>query len=455
MDKFSINNINDFKILEKAVIGFEFEFYSEKSYYKLLEFLNNELEGIKVRGFRKYHSKFNPGDKIFKIEPDYSLGKRGVELITGPIPYVNSKVILLKIIQDFGRTNEKASLHINISFDPDKTNKTIDLLNKLKILLDVDEEKIYKSFPERRDNYYAKSVKNMIPFKGYDFSNDNIIRLTNNLELPDTKYYGINTNPINEGRLEFRYVGGEGYEDKTVEILDLLDYFILITWNSINEPLSKQNITDLRKYLNNNISNYKNFKNYENFIGEFPTIKLQVDKETHPDKIRLYYDTFYDELFEILNNIYSLQDCILNWNTDTKKFEIVDADFKAIFDFKNLDLVECTIDGGSYYGCNIVNCDFKNSHIYTCNVSNSDIFNSKIEASKIDETSELNNCYLFNTQLNGILNSGVFRSGRIGENAIIGDDVEIISGTESFFGVKHEDGDKKKKYKNKDWNSLK
>jgi len=39
MQKFSNNNINDFNILKNAIIGFEFEFFAEKSYFKLLEYL--------------------------------------------------------------------------------------------------------------------------------------------------------------------------------------------------------------------------------------------------------------------------------------------------------------------------------------------------------------------------------------------------------------------------------
>ena len=55
MKKFSINNISDFDVLNNAIVGFEFEFYSDKSYYKLLEYLNRELEGIDIKGFNKYH----------------------------------------------------------------------------------------------------------------------------------------------------------------------------------------------------------------------------------------------------------------------------------------------------------------------------------------------------------------------------------------------------------------
>ena len=118
MEKFSNKYINEYDILKKAIIGFEFEFYTDKSYYKLLELLNRELNPIKVWGKRKYHSDMKPDEHNFKIEPDLSLGNMGVELITGPLPYNNARLILLKILkilQKFAKTDDKCSIHINIS----------------------------------------------------------------------------------------------------------------------------------------------------------------------------------------------------------------------------------------------------------------------------------------------------------------------------------------------------
>ena len=51
MKKFSEKYINNWDILQNAVVGFEFEFYADKSYYKLLEHLNNVLNPIKISGF--------------------------------------------------------------------------------------------------------------------------------------------------------------------------------------------------------------------------------------------------------------------------------------------------------------------------------------------------------------------------------------------------------------------
>jgi len=439
MKKFSDKYINQFDILRKSIVGFEFEFNAGKSYYKMLEYLNRELYPIKVSGYRKYHSSFKPTKNHFKIELDSSLSQEsGIELVTGPLDYINSKIILLKIlkmIDEYGTTDDKCSLHINISFDKDQTDNILDYLNPLKLILKMDEDKVYSYFPNRKDNFYAKSVKKMIPFKDYDFYNIGADKIINSLELPDTRYYGINIKNSSSGRLEFRYIGGSEYHKKTNEILDLMDYFILLTYECINSKIDEEDASKLKKYLNENINNYKKFRKLENFISEFPSIKLQIDKSDNYDLLMVYYDRIFEKLYDIITNIYNLSDCIINYDTDVKKLEIVEANFKTIFDIRNVVLINCNIDGGSFSNCQFVDCEFKHGYIENSKIVGSIIFNSKIERSSIDEISEINNCNLYTSTLNGKMTGGIFRSGKIGKFATL-DNVKIDNGENNYFGLK-------------------
>lgn len=436
MDKFSDKYINNFNILNNAIVGFEWEFYSDKPYYKLLEYLNRELNPVKVYGYRIYHSSGDVHESRWKIEADLSLGSEGIELISGPLPYVNAKIYLLKVLKilqgaDFS-TSDKCSIHINISFDKEKTNKTLDKLNVLKLILNMDENFVYKYFPERENNFYAKSIKKIIPFKNFDFSTDAMNILTNSLELPDTKYYGVNFKNIYDTRIEYRYIGGEGYENNSSEILELMDYFILLTYNCINEPLTEEDDDLLLQYLTDNINQFKNFQRYENFISDFPSIRLQVDKNNQVVIVKTYYEQFYEQLYDIVTNTYNLNDCIINYNNDNQKLEIVDATFKTIFDIKNIDLIDCVINEGSFYNCNVVNSEMKNVNINNCKVIYTDVFNSKVENCKIDEGSTIYNCYLSNCYLDGTMKAGVFRSGKLGKNANLDNDVKIITANNYF-----------------------
>lgn len=445
MEKFSNKYIDQFDVLKKAVLGFEFEFYTDRSYYKLLELLNRELDPIKIWGRRKYHSDLKPDAENFKIEPDLSMGNQGVELITGPMPYHNAKLILLKILkilQTHAKTDEKCSLHINVSFDKKQTDKTIDKLNRLKIILAVDENNIYKYFPTRRDNFYAKTVKRLVPFKGYDYTNDAINILVQNLQLPDTKYYGINVKEIGDGRLEFRYIGDTDYQFKTKEIIELMDYFIMLAWNSISEELNDDEIDSLRKYLDENINNFKNFNKFENFIAEFPTIQLEIDKNDEFVVVKSHYGQIYPKIYDMIKNIDNLNNCIINYDTNTKKLELVDADFKTIFELKYMTIIDSSPNGGTYLNCRFIGCDIKNSHLYNCEIIGTEVFNCKCEDCNIDQTSELKKVYFNGGNMDGDFVSGVFRSGKIGEFGELKDGVKIISDTDSYFNTNLEDDNK-------------
>lgn len=446
MDKYSNKYLNNFNELSNAVIGFEWEFYCERSYYKLLELLNRELDPVKVYGYRIYHSSGEVSKNRWKIESDHSLGPAGIELISEPLDYINAKVYLLKVLKllqssDF-RTDDRCSLHINISFNNDKTNKTIDKLNKLKTILDMDEEMVYKYFPNRKNNFYCKSIKKIIPFKNFDFSKNAIEILTQSLELPDTKYYGINFLNIYDTRLEFRYIGGKDYQFKTAEILELMDYFILLAWNCIDEKLTDDDIDKLVNYLSDNINQFKTFSKLDNFIAEFPSILLQVDKSNDLIILKTYFEQLYDQLYDIITNTYNLNNCIINYDTQTQKLEIVDATFKTIFDIKNIEIIDSVIDGGSFSNCSFLNCEIKNAHFTKCKIIYTVIEKSKIEYCKIEDGSILNNCYVYNSQLDGKMVGGVFRSGKLGESGELDSDVKIVTPDNNYFNTNQEDHEK-------------
>ena len=439
MEKFSAKYINQIDTLKNAIVGFEFEFYCDKlPYYSLIEKLNNYLAPIKVHGFKEYHSEFKPEKMEAKLEMDYSGGLSMCELISAPMSYVDAKIFLLKtlnFLNEFCYTTDKSSLHVNISFDKDKTDKTLDKLNPLKLILNIDEDYVYKYFPERRNNIYARSVKKMIPFKNYQFSSDALNIIQNNLELPDTKYYGVNINNYINGRLEFRYIGWNDYHKKVEEILDLTDYFILLTAKCIDAKLDDDDKEELLEYLNKNISLFKSYNKYEGFIGEFPSIQLQVDKDSSFSIINTYYDSFYSELFDVLQNIYNLENAIINFDVDTKKLEIVNASFKTIYDLKNLIFIDCVIDSGDYFASTFINCDLRNTHISNCNLDDCTIFNSKISDSIITG-GELTNCFLTGSLLGGYMSGGVYRNNKMTDQGEISPTTKISNDNIDYFGIK-------------------
>ena len=255
MDKYSDKFLNQSSKLKNAVVGMEFEMYmKDLSFYKTLELLNQEMSPMKVHGFREYHPDFKPDENNMIITPDLSGGSNMIEIITGPLSYYDAKYYLVKIvkfIQTHGYTNEKSSIHFNLSFNDDKMN--LNDLNILKLILTTDEDEIYRIYPSRKNNVYAKSVKKMIPYKEYDFFNIPISVVKNNLRTPNDKYYGINFLNINNDkesqRLELRYIGGKDYEKNIGNLIYFMDRFIISVYDSIDADFTMEDVNKLEEYL--------------------------------------------------------------------------------------------------------------------------------------------------------------------------------------------------------------
>lgn len=446
MRKYSDKFINQSKKLKRSKIGMEFEFYmKELSYYKTLEMLNKELSPVKVWGFRQYHSNFTPDKDNFKIEPDLSGGSNMVELVTGPMDYFDAKYYLIKIvkfIQNYGYTNEKSSIHFNISFNDEEMN--LNDLNILKLILNTDEDEIYRSYPSRKGNIYAKSVSKIIPYKEYDFFNIPISVVKNNMRLPNDKYYGINFSNINNEkenqRLEFRYVGGKDYEKNIGQLIYFMERFIINVYDSIDASFNNEDIKKLEDFLEENIKSYKNLSKYDNFIVEFPSIMLQVDQVSNYDLISSYYDKIYTKLHNIIDSTEDLKDCIINYVTKTQNIEIVDANIKAISTLKTMDLINCKAEG-IFEDCYFVGSEINNSQVTKCKLQHSDALNTKVLNCNV-ESSTLENCYFMDGYLNGDMRGGVYRSGKLGPYATLDSEVKIVKDYDNFFDTRFDVEDK-------------
>ncbi len=445
MRKYSEKFLNDHNILKHSQIGFEFEFFlNNLSYYKTLEMLNQFLSPVKVWGFKQYHSDFKPDAENFKIEPDLSGGSSMVELITGPMDYYTAKYYLTKIlrfINEYGFTTDKASIHFNVSFKKG-ADKSLNDLNALKLILNTDEDEIYKLYPTRKDNIYAKSVKKIIPYKEYDFFNVSIDTIKNSMRLPNDKYYGINLLHINDSadsaRLEFRYIGGKDYEKDPGQLMYFLDKFIINVWNSIDVPFNDSDVEKLEEYLKDNISLFKNFSKYDNFLVEFPTIELQIDQSGQYDLINAYYPKIYNKLFALIDSVDNIKECIINYITAEQKMELVDATIKAHFNLKGYDFIGCKITDGIFDNCSFVNTKVHNTQLTKCDITNSEVSGSKLLKCKVENT-ELLNCYFVEGYLNGHMEGGVYRSGRLGPYASLSSTTKVVSETDNFFATKFDD----------------
>lgn len=417
-------------ILNSALVGIEFEFYSNIGLEETRKSVSSLL-GRPIRLETKAHSEFQPSADEFKIEPDMSGGKGLMELVTGPIPYRNARIMISKMlnwIQENGYTNDRASIHINLSFDkkyledPDMISK----MNVLKFILDFNEKQIYKFFPNREKSVYAKSIKWIMPKdEAYFFDGSNISSMS--YKFADTKYYGINFSKKEKNYLEFRYLGGADYEKKQDSIFYLIEVFLMQMWNSCNNPLfTEENKIELRKILNKNLPVIESLKDYKKINQYWPDIHLMVDLQESDQIIKLYWAKIKKKVIDLIVNG-GMTAGKINYDSDLSKVQIKDGKFGVCYLLEGYDFIDCEI-GGNIETSNFYGCTIKGANLLRCDLyKNSKAIESKIESSYVHGSCEATNCYVFGRDgvFKGKMVGGIFREGFISNDTRF-EDTEIV-----------------------------
>lgn len=430
MQKLNKNSSRE-ELLNSALVGVEFEFYSNLELEETQKSLS-DLLGRKIQLEDKAHSDFQPDDKVFKMEPDMSGGKGLIELVTGAMPYRNTRIVIIKMlnwIKENGYTNDRASIHLNVSFDKKYLEDPymISKMNVLKFILEFDEARIYKFFPNRENSTYAKSVKWIMPKReAYWFDEDHIE--PNNFKFADTKYYGINFSKKEKNYLEFRYLGGENYHEKKEAILHLLDRFILQVWNSCNSPrFTPENRIELRRILNKNLPLVEMLRDHRKLNENWPKINILVDLQDSYQTIKVQWDRIKDRVLELIVDG-SLEEGIINYDSDYSVIQIKDGVFKTAYNLDGYEFINCKIRGNvlnsSIYGGYI-----EGSMLTRCNLyQGAEIKDSKVESCYVHGSVTVTNCFVFGRDgvFKGKMVGGIYREGFLGKDARIDDTTEVV-----------------------------
>jgi hypothetical protein len=418
-------------------VGFEFEFYSNLNRDEIATNLGKEL-GKKIIVFNKYHSKLKPTSDIFKLEPDYSGGTKMVELITGPLPYFEAIPVLirtLKWIELYGYTDKKCAFQFGISIDtsvyPDVP--PVSQLNVLKFVLGFDENIVYKSFPERANSLYAKSIKRIIPSNKFvDPSTLSFID-KNLFEVPIEKNMGINFLKLPEGYFEVRYLGGKDYQRKYSQIKEVIDYistYCIQTLQS-NDLFTQNDLKILKSFLSEVYKSASTFVSPESFQKNYPHLQVMVDLRSDPQILRSFFLNIREVLYDLIveNGIKEGQ---LNYDSNLGKFQVRDIKTTRAFLLKDYDILESEITG-NLFNCRMFSCKINNSSMEDCDIiAGNEIYNSKIMHSDIMFSNAVHESYIDNRdkEINCEVYGGIIRSGYIGKLSTISPETEIVKDPE-------------------------
>ena len=398
-------------------IGLEFEFFANEGLDEVKRSLSNTLNK-QIRIEEKAHSDFVPSDEVYKLEPDNSGGTGMIELVTGPMPFVESKLVIaktLKWIRENGSTNERCSIHINVAFDGSKLGvpANVSNLDIGKFVLNFNEDKIYEAFPNRKDSVYAKSIKFIVPLSGMTQPSPERISWKNYMFVSE-KYYGVNFSKLQKNYIEFRYLGGKDYEKKYNTIMNLTEHFVISLYETLMYP--QYTTDDLKKLdviLEQHSGIVESYKDYQAFKKKFPKVKLMVDLKTYDQIVETFYPKMREGVFRLLT-LAGLKEGLINYDADTGRLQLKNAELMRCFEVKGIDLVDCKIQG------NILNCDIFSSELINSSLFESNLFGAsdasdcKIEDSYVSKNVIVKDSYVFGPRgvFSGEMDGGIFRKGR-------------------------------------------
>lgn len=164
--------------------------------------------------------------KTWSIKYDSSIAEEGGVELVSPIlnifEFMKLTPEIFKWIDKHGDTSSSCGFHVHMGLKGVSNLK--DVLDPIKLVLMTDEDYIWKYFDERKLNDYTKSMKGPIYQRG--IKSDDIKELINweNLkrEVGVDHYAAINFENWEEGHIEFRHMGGQGYHKKFKEVLTIV-----------------------------------------------------------------------------------------------------------------------------------------------------------------------------------------------------------------------------------------
>jgi len=419
------------QLLSSALLGFEFEFFSEMVRGRITESLS-KLLGKKIILTNKYHSKIPVSSEVFKLEPDYSGGGKMNELVTGPLPYAEAIPVLIKVlkwIDENGWTTDKCAFQFSLSFDKfDRSIKRMEELDRLQFILGIDEGLIYSKFGNRKNNVYSRSIKKVVPRNRFSIL-ENVSHIDPKLfRIPDEKYYGANFTKVPKGYIEIRYLGGKDYQKKITAIRDVIDYVVLYTYDILSgrRTYTKTDLENLKSMMKEYSKVVRSFSDPEAFFMNFPDFHLLVDLKGYLENIKTYFPYIREKVFDIIVEG-NVKNGFFNYDTTNGRFQLKDAKIKSATYLDNLDLINCKVRSSKLDNCRIFSCDIRNSEIYSSEVLNGNkISKSKIKDTSADFGNKLIECYIDSPEkmIDCEITGGVLRKGDIGRNAEVSKETE-------------------------------
>jgi hypothetical protein len=418
------------EVFNNTLMGFVFEFYSSKKVDFIVENLSKltTKNVILTNSGHNYKASYGSALLIKEYEgkkPRYSfeLAQQRYDSI---IPLMKE---VTKWISETAECKADNLLRVNMSFDNRhlKTLSEISKMNPQKLILKIDEGFIYERFQDQQFSPYAMSIKNLLPLSEALYTPDMIKNINYIIGVPKDKFYGVNFENHHTGNLEFNYIGGWDYAEKENEIMEVLQYYVLQTYQSLNEAeFSKPEIRELQEMTDKYNKVHEAYYDPEKFRELFPSVKVAVDMRRDTQLLKAMWPSIRNTLFNtVVNN--GLDEGDFNYDRDYGVFQVRNATLNCS-GLKGFDLVSCEVSG-VLESCNLLFCNVTHARIYNSKaVKGNDISNSYLYKITADIENEMMECFVENEHelLNCNISECILKFAGIGKNAKLDEETVII-----------------------------
>ena len=417
------------EVFNNTSIGLKYEFYSSKNPNFIVEDLAKATsKTVMLTGDKKISPSWSTAILVqefngkrpryqFKLAPqDYmSIGPA----LHSVLAWINEEAVL-----DYSTKLQVSLLFKNYHL---QTLSTIANMEVSKMILKIDESKLYNMFPEMKVSPFSLSVKHIVPFDGFINNSINLSTLNTSFRMPISESYAIDFTEQNYGILKFNYIGGSEYAKNGEYINEALKYYILSTYQVLNTDMYTQ---DMQYELNKITENYSKLRQAyyepEFFLKEFKDIKLSVDLIKNVQTIKTYWAQLRTPLFKLMVET-NLKKGSFNYNLDESKFELKDAKLKGTR-INNLCLVNCEIEG-LIENCSLWRCQTKNSRLTKSYlITGNKIESSLLESCKADTNNKIEKSYILNSGeiINCIVNESIIINAGLGSLAKLDEECTLV-----------------------------
>jgi len=396
------------EVYDSTVLEFIFEFYCSKEPSFMVEDLQKIL---KKKVFLTSEETKYPTYSSSILLKEYDGVRPRYQFKTGPQKYSEVPSFLSTIlfwINENASLDNKTMLKVSLDYDFKDLN-TINSISNMdvgKLILRLDENFISKRFPEYKNNPRSLSIKTLMPYN-MSVNASNVVNIKNEFIFPVASYYAVDLTEQTRGKLTYNYIGGDNYSEKINEVNEVLNYYIITTYQVLNSTdFLPSDVAELNRLTEEYRRFRKCYYDPEIFFKVYENFRIFIDLHENKDIIKSQWFQIRDSISKLILES-KVTNCKFNWDTELGIHQINKAKIEGT-SVNGFQIINSEING-IIENCYLWNSKVNNSHtINTIMVNENTINNSYLINTRVDEFNEIKESFISN---NGeILNCRIFDS---------------------------------------------